>query len=308
MKRRDFVKNLGIGVLATSALSRLGASPIADLGNLPEPAPTGPFDLVAVKGGEPDVMFDKAIAALGGMSQFVKKGQKVVVKPNIGWDVPPERAGNTNPKLVARIVKRCYEAGAGEVFVFDNTCDNWLKAYANSGIEKAVKDAGGKIVPGNTESYYKPVTVKGQVLKTTTVHELILNCDVFINVPVLKHHSSADMSIAMKNLMGIVWDRRFWHRNNLHQCIADFAGYRKPDLNVIDAYRVMMKNGPRGVSEADVSIMKSLIVSRDIVAADAAAAKLFGGNPEDVGYIKLAHDMKIGTMDLSKLSIHRISV
>lgn len=308
MKRRDFVKNLGIGVLATSALSRLAASPIADLGNLPEPAPTGPFDLVAVKGGEPDVMFDKAIAALGGMSQFVKKGQKVVVKPNIGWDVPPERAGNTNPKLVARIVKRCYEAGAGEVFVFDNTCDNWLKAYANSGIEKAVKDAGGKIVPGNTESYYKPVTVKGQVLKTTTVHELILNCDVFINVPVLKHHSSADMSIAMKNLMGIVWDRRFWHRNNLHQCIADFAGYRKPDLNVIDAYRVMMKNGPRGVSEADVSIMKSLIVSRDIVAADAAAAKLFGGNPEDVGYIKLAHDMKIGTMDLSKLSIHRISV
>ena len=174
MKRRDFVKNLGIGVLATSALSRLGASPIADLGNLPEPAPTGPFDLVAVKGGEPDVMFDKAIAALGGMSQFVKKGQKVVVKPNIGWDVPPERAGNTNPKLVARIVKRCYEAGASEVFVFDNTCDNWLKAYANSGIEKAVKDAGGKIVPGNTESYYKPVTVKGQVLKTTTVHELSL--------------------------------------------------------------------------------------------------------------------------------------
>lgn len=308
MKRRDFVKNLGLGILATSALNHLGASPIADLENLPEPSPSGPFDLVAVKGGEPEVMFDKAIAALGGMSQFVKKGQKVVVKPNIGWDVPPERAGNTNPKLVARIVKRCYEAGASEVFVFDNTCDNWIKAYANSGIEKAVKDAGGKIVPGNTESYYKPVTVKGHVLKNTSVHELILNCDVFINVPVLKHHSSADMSIAMKNLMGIVWDRRYWHRNNLHQCIADFAGYRKPDLNVVDAYRVMMKNGPRGVSEADVSIMKSLIVSRDIVAVDAAAAKLFGGSPEDVAYIKLAHDMKIGSMDLSKLSIHRISV
>jgi uncharacterized protein (DUF362 family) len=308
MKRRDFVKNLSLGVLATGALGTLGSSAIADFDNLPEPSPSGPFDLVAVKGGESDVMFDKAIAALGGMNKFVQKGQKVVVKPNIGWDVPPERAGNTNPKLVARIVKRCYEAGASEVFVFDNTCDNWIKAYANSGIEKAVKDAGGKMVPGNTESYYKPVTVKGQVLKNTTVHELILNCDVFINVPVLKHHSSADMSIAMKNLMGIVWDRRFWHRNNLHQCIADFAGFRKPDLNVIDAYRVMMKNGPRGVSEADVSVMKSLIVARDIVAADAAAAKLFGGNPEDVGYIKLAHEMKVGTMDLSKLSIHRISV
>jgi uncharacterized protein (DUF362 family) len=310
MKRRDFVKSLGMGVLAGGALSMGGLNTLVASENelTPESLPAGPYDLVAVKGGEPEVMFDKAIAALGGMSVFVKKGQKVVVKPNIGWDVSPERAGNTNPKLVARIIKHCLDAGAKEVFVFDNTCDNWIKSYANSGIEKAVKDAGGKMVPGNTESYYKPVTVKGQVLKSTTVHELILNCDVFINVPILKHHSSADLSIAMKNLMGIVWDRRYWHRNNLHQCIADFAGFRKPDLNVIDAYRVMMKNGPRGVSEADVTVMKSLIVSRDIVAADAAAAKLFGGNPADVAHIKIANDMKIGTMDLSKLNIHRITV
>ncbi len=310
MKRRDFVKSLGMGVLAGGALSMGGLNTLAASENeiTPETLPAGPYDLVAVKGGEPEVMFDKAIAALGGMSVFVKKGQKVVVKPNIGWDVSPERAGNTNPKLVARIIKHCLDAGAKEVFVFDNTCDNWIKTYANSGIEKAVKDAGGKMVPGNTESYYKPVTVKGQVLKSTTVHELILNCDVFINVPILKHHSSADLSIAMKNLMGIVWDRRYWHRNNLHQCIADFAGFRKPDLNVIDAYRVMMKNGPRGVSEADVTVMKSLIVSRDIVAADAAAAKLFGGNPADIAHIKIANDMKIGTMDLSKLNIHRITV
>ena len=310
MKRREFMKKIGLGALAGGALATTGLKDAFSLASSPsEPSlPAGPYDLVAVKGGEPDLMFDKAIAALGGMQRFVKKGQTVVVKPNIGWDVPPERAGNTHPRLVARIVKHCLDAGAKDVFVFDNTCDNWVKCYATSGIEKAVKDAGGKMVPGNEEKAYKPVTVPGRVLKNTTVHEKILQSDVFINVPVLKHHSSADMSIAMKNLMGIVWDRRWWHRNNLQQCIADMVTWRKPDLNVIDAYRVMMKNGPRGVSEADVTVMKSLIVSTDIVAADAAAAKLFGNEPSDVAHIRLAHEMKLGNMELSKLNIHRITV
>lgn len=306
MERRNFLKNLTLGALAGSLAARWAGALAAE--TQPTPSPAGFPDLVAVKGGEPAQMFDKAMEALGGMQRFVKKGQKVVVKPNIGWDVVPERAANTNPELIGHIVKRCLEAGATEVFVFDNTCDNWLKCYETSGIEKAVKKAGGKIVPGNEEKFYKPVTISGKVLKNASVHELILSSDVFINVPVLKHHSSADVSIAMKNLMGIVWDRRWWHRNNLHQCIADFAGFRKPDLNVIDAYRVMMKNGPRGVSEADVKIMKSLIVSPDIVAADAAATKLMGNEPGNIGHIRLAHEMKIGTMDLASLTIQRISI
>ncbi len=112
----------------------------------------------------------------------------------------------------------------------------------------------------------------------------------------------------MKNHMGIVWDRGYWHRTDLNQCIADFAAYRKPDLNVIDAYRVITKRGPRGVSEEDVVMMKSLLLSRDIVAADAAAAKLFGTEPEKVSYIKLAHEAGLGSMDLTKLSINRIKM
>ncbi|MEJ5303620.1 MAG: DUF362 domain-containing protein [Bacteroidales bacterium] len=306
MERRNFLKNLALGTLAGSLASRIPGAFASDT-HASEPF-VGDADLVAIKGGEPEQMFDKAIEALGGLKRFVKKGQKVVVKPNIGWDVPPERAANTHPGLIGHIVKRCLEAGAAEVFVFDNTCDNWLKCYNTSGIEEAVKKAGGKIVPGNEERLYKPVSISGRVLKNASVHELILSCDVFINVPILKHHSSADVSIAMKNLMGIVWDRRWWHRNNLHQCIADFAGFRKPDLNVIDAYRVMIKNGPRGVSEADVKIMKSMIVSTDIVAADAAATKLMGNEPAQIGHIRLAHEMKIGNMDLSSLKIQRITV
>jgi len=307
MKRRDFVrKGLGAGIAASTAMvfgniERLFArSPVN---------PELPFDLVAVMNGEPEVMFDKAIESLGGMKTFVKAGQKVVIKPNIGWDVSPERGGNTNPKLIKRIIEHCVNAGAKDVYVFDNTCDEWSKCYKTSGIEEAAKAAGAKVVPGHSESYYREVTIsKGISLKKARVHELILDSDVFINVPVLKHHSSAELSMAMKNLMGVVWDRMYWHRHNLHQCIADFASFRKPDLNVIDAYRVMMKNGPRGVSVSDVITYKTQILSADIVAADAAAAKVFGSDPSDISYIVKASELGVGTIDLDSLRINRIKL
>jgi uncharacterized protein (DUF362 family) len=305
MDRRDFIrKSIQAGLLAGTAAS-VGRFPnLLAYTNLHSP---NQYDLVAIKGGEPDLMFDKAIESLGGMKAFVKKGQKVVVKPNIGWDVTPDRAGNTNPVLVKRIIQHCYEAGAKEVYVFDNTCDDWKRCYSNSGIEKAVKDAGGKIVSGDSERYYQQVEVKkGKKLKETKVHELILESDVFINVPILKNHSSTELTISMKNLMGNVWDRGYWHRNDLNQCIADFSSFRKPDLNIVDAYYILKENGPRGVSKGDVVLMKSQIISTDIVAADAAAAKLFGLEPATISYIKLASDMKLGQMDLSKLNINRI--
>lgn len=306
MKRREFIrKSVSAGIFTGTALSFGGYGKIfANTVNS-----SLPYDLVAVKDGEPDKMLDKALQAMGGIQNFVKKGQTVVVKPNIGWDVTPERAANTNPALIKRLVEHCMTAGAKEVYVFDNTCDKWSSCYKNSGIERAAKDAGAKVAPGHSESYYQQVSVpKGNNLKDAKVHELILSSDVFINVPVLKSHGSAKLTITMKNLMGIVWDRRFWHRNNLNQCIADFATYRKPDLNIVDAYNVMTKNGPRGVSKADVLNMKYLIVSDDMVAADAAAAKIFGVGPEDVKYIQIANEMGVGQMDLSKLNISRIKV
>ena len=305
MKRREFFKKgiqLGLGAGTYMAFGNPMKSFAAD-----KAAMDAPVDLVAIKGGEPDAMFNRAIASLGGMKKFVKPNQTVVVKPNIGWDVAPERAGNTNPALVKQIIKQCLDAGAKEVYVFDHTCDKWTSCYSNSGIENAAKDAGGKIVPGNTEKYYQDVDVPGgKALTNAKVHELILESDVFINVPVLKSHGSAKLTIAMKNLMGVVWDRRYWHRNNLQQCIADYATFRKPDLNVIDAYYVMKKNGPRGVSTADVVTMKSQILSTDMVAADSAATKLFGMDPADIPYIGLAHELGVGTQDLSKLNIDRI--
>ncbi|MFH1135053.1 MAG: DUF362 domain-containing protein [Pseudomonadota bacterium] len=306
MKRRDFLrKTIGAGVVIGSTAAFGGLAKLAAASPASPPA----YDLVAVKGGEPDVMFDQAIASLGGMEKFTPRGGKVVVKPNIGWDVAPERAGNTHPRLVARVVEHCLNAGAREVSVFDHTCEHWVQCYKNSGIEKAVKDAGGKIVSGDSEGYYQKVDVpRGLRLTEAKVHELLLEADAFINVPVLKHHSSSMVTIGLKNLMGVVWDRPYWHRNDLHQCIADFASYRRPDLTVVDAYNVMKQNGPRGVSAGDVVAMKTLLVSTDVVAADAAAAKLFGADPGDIRHIQLAARMNLGRIDLESLSIKRIKL
>ncbi len=303
MKRRDFLKRgITVGFVAGTAFT-------LKPGRLSASANAGEVDMVAIRGGVADSMFDRAIEEYGGIGRVVKKGQTVVIKPNIGWDASPERAANTNPELVKRIVQHCLSAGAKDVYVFDHTCNEWSMCYKNSAIEAAVKDAGGKMVMGNTEKYYQEVSVsKGKVLTSASVHELILESDVFINVPVLKNHGGANMTIAMKNLMGAVWDRRFWHRNDLHQCIADFATWRNPDLTIVDAYRVMKRNGPRGVSEDDVVKMQAQLIGKDMVALDFAACKLFGKDPAEVDYIELAEKAGVGTTNLDSLNIKRIKV
>jgi uncharacterized protein (DUF362 family) len=306
MKRRNFLKKSITAGLASSAVLSTGKIAYS-LGesNLPDKN----YDLIAIKGGEPDIMFNKAIEAYGGMGRFVKKGQTVVVKPNIAWDATPERAGNTHPALIKCVIEHCLNAGAKTVYVFDHTCDNWVKSYRNSGIEKAAKEAGAKVVPGNSESNYQHVKIDTlDVLKEVKVHELILNSDVFINIPILKNHGSTKLTISMKNLMGIVWDRRFWHKNHLLDAIAEFPLWRKPDLNIVDAYRVVKRNGPRGVSVEDIAKMKYQLISTDIVAVDAASAKVFGMEPADVPYIKKAHNLNVGNMNLDELQIKRIAV
>ena len=310
MKRRDFFKAAAVtGIASTIKLSGgmdLMAQKISKTS-------TG-CDLVAVMGGEPVAMFRKAIAELGGMGKFVKKGYKVTIKPNIGWDKTPELAGNTNPALVGEIVKQCFQAGAKEVIVFDHTCDDWRKCYTNSGIDAAAKAAGAKMMPGNEESYYREIDLpRAKKLKTAKVHSAILDSDVWINVPVLKNHGGAKMTISMKNHMGIVWDRGYFHAHDLQQCIADICTLDKPAvLNIVDAYRVMKSNGPQGRSTADVVNPKALFVSTDIVAVDTAATKFFNQIEkmplESVSHISNGAQLNLGTMDLTKLKVKRINI
>lgn len=265
-------------------------------------------------GGEPGAMFEKGIEALGGMSRFVDKGAKVVIKPNIGWDKKPELAANTNPELIVAMINAAKDCGAKEIVVFDNTCDNWRKSYENSGIEAAAKKAGAVVVPANEERYYREVSLpKAKVLKKAKIHEAILDCDVWFNAPILKNHGGAKMTIAMKNLMGIVWDRQAFHRLGLDQAIADIGTYEKPAcLNVVDAYRAMKANGPRGRNEADVVTPKCLFMSTDPVAVDVAAIRTFNQFQkmplENVRYVAMAEELKLGVADLSKLNVERVKM
>jgi uncharacterized protein (DUF362 family) len=165
------------------------------------------------------------------------------------------------------------------------------------------------VVSAENSSSYQGVSIPGAVtLKKTSVHELILEADVFINLPVLKDHSGAGMTCAMKNLMGIVWDRSEFHAKGLEQCIADSCIYRKPSLNLVDADRIMLTGGPRGHSGSKYSEQRMLIASTDIVAIDAVSAKALGQAPEDFGYIAMGEARGLGIADPARHAIRRITM
>lgn len=309
MNRRDFLKSClaaGVGVGLSSlpiALSSAGGG-----GLFAAEAGGGLPDMVAVRNGEPEAMFDRGIAAMGGMGRFVKQGQKVAIKPNISWDSTPDYAGNTNPGLVSRIVQHCREAGASKVTVFDHCIEPWHRCYQSSGVETAARQAGALMAQGEAERYYHKVQLKGKVLREASVHEAMLDCDVLINVPILKHHGGAGMTAGLKNFMGAVWDRRFFHGRGLQQCIADFMLIRRPDLTIIDAYRTMHDNGPRTRSLGDVRLTKMQILTTDIVAGDVSAARILGRKPEDYAYIRMAYELGAGQIDPAKLNLRRLTL
>lgn len=306
MDRREAVRTLALGTasLLTAPgllLSRKSQAQEAAAGAWP--------DLVAVRNGEPEVMVDRALEALGGIGRFVARDATVVIKPNIAWAREPETGANTHPGLVKRLVELCYQAGARKVYVFDHTVGPNGDCYGKSGIEAAARAAGAVVVPGDNEGHYQAVEIpQGVRLKSTQVHELLLSGAVLVNVPVLKHHGGSRATIAMKNLMGVVWDRQAYHRLGLHQCIADFCLYRRPELNIVDAYRVTTANGPQRARPEDVETRKMLLASADIVAVDAAALRLLNATPQEAEHVALAGSMKLGRLDLDALNIRRIAL
>lgn len=299
MDRRQFLKTTAIATAASAIRIKASANPAIAASETPT--------LVAVRNGDPVTMFRKGIEALGGMKAFVKPGQSVVVKPNIAWDRPPEAAANTSPELVGEIVRQALAVGASEVTVFDHPCNHWKRTYKNSGIESAANEAGANVLSAASRDDYEEQTRDKAVrMKKAHIHKALLAAEVVINVPILKNHGGAKMTAAMKNWMGVVWDRGFMHKNNLPQCIADSILYRKPDLNVIDAYRIMVANGPRGVSVSDVAERKYMILSRDIVAADAMALPIIGYRKEEVPYIGMGEQLGLGVSDPKAMNIQRI--
>ncbi len=275
-------------------------------------APAGAAYLAVARGAgaDPAELTRRAIAAVGGIERFVKPDADVILKPNICHAYHgPEYATTTNPVVVATIVTLCLGAGAKRVRVMDYPFGGTPQAaYAKSGIEEAVKAAGGQMEVMNHLNYRKIPIAAGQAIKEWEVYNEILDADVVINIPIAKHHGSALLTLAMKNLMGVVKDRGGMHARGLHQPIADLASAVVPQLNVVDAVRILTANGPTGGNLDDVKQMDTIIASHDIVATDAYAATLFGKTAANIPYIKAGGEMGIGQMDLTKIKVEELTV
>ena len=266
--------------------------------------------LAIARGSSPAEITRRAIAALGGMGHFVKPGDDVIVKPNIcNAYHGPEYASTTNPEVVGAVVALCVEAGAKRVRVMDYPFGGTAKkAYSICGIADTVKAAGGQMEVMSRIKFRKVDIPAGRKIQKWSMYGDVLDADVLINVPIAKHHGSARLTLAMKNLMGVIEDRGGFHSRDLHQCIADLSTLVVPQLTVVDAVRMLMNNGPTGGDLNDVKLANTVIASADTVAADTYAAGLFGLTPDDVRYIQLGAEMGLGRTDLGNLSIEEIQV
>jgi uncharacterized protein (DUF362 family) len=253
----------------------------------------------------PAALTRAAVEALGGMRRFVSRGDVVVVKPNIGWDRTPAHAANTNPEVVAEVVRLAYDAGAKNVVVTDASCNEPNRCFQRSGIWKAAYEVGAEvIVPG--EHRFRNMRLKGEVLDEWLVYTPLVNADKVINVPVAKHHNLAVFTAAMKNWYGLLGGRRNRLHQNIDVSIADLATFLQPTLTVVDAWRVLMRNGPQGGNIADAKDLYQVIASIDQVAADAYACTLIGKTVEEIPYIKMGHDRGLGTMDYRSLNVAEV--
>jgi uncharacterized protein (DUF362 family) len=254
MNRREFLKTAvitGAATIISPGLTNLAAAQYPDI--------------AVVTGSDPAKITLAAVNALGGIKQFVSRGDIVVVKPNIGWNRAPEFAANTNPFVVGAVVRMCFEAGAGRVKVFDNPCDNAVSSYMASGIAAEAKRCGAEVIYMEDRKFIE-VDIKGTTLKKWPIYKDAIEADRIINVPVAKDHGISKLTLSMKNMMGVMGGRRGKLHRKMGENLVDMARFMKPSLTVLDAVRILTANGPTGGSLKDVRRLDTVIAGTDMVA------------------------------------------
>ncbi len=295
MRRRDFLKNMIVG----GALFRVSPSLLAQASDTPH--------LVMAQGESPAAITKEVMAALGGMKSFVARGDRVMIKPNISWDRTPELAACTNPEVVKTLVELCFDAGAKEVTVMDHTVNQAQRCYARSGIAEAAKAAGAKVPFVNTFRL-KKMALGGQWLKEWEVFTDFVEADKLINLPIAKHHSLTRLTMGMKNWLGAVGGNRNQLHQRIDEAMVDLAAFFKPELTVLDAYRILVRNGPQGGRLSDVELQKTVVAGVDPVAVDALGATFFGINPQELPYLKMARKRGLGENNLEKIRVEKRTV
>jgi len=251
--------------------------------------------LVVARGGGPALLVRAAVAALGGMERFVRPGETVLVKPNMAWDRTPEQGANTQPAVVAEVVRLCRAAGARRVIVSENSIHDAQRVAERSGIGAAVEAAQGELV-FPPRSGFERTTLGGSVLSSWDVLSVLFQADRLINVPVVKHHSLSRLTCGIKNHMGLIGGSRGRLHQEIHAAVVDLAAAFRPTLTVVDATRVMMRNGPTGGRLEDVVAVNAVAAGTDPVACDAWAARQLGLDPAEVGHVVLAEGRGLGSL------------
>jgi uncharacterized protein (DUF362 family) len=317
--RRAFLKSLAVAGLAVTCpgLAGCGKEDKAEPAVRSMTRRAVPEDLglaVARGGDDPGRLVAAAIENLGGMERFISKGDIVVVKPNIGWSRTPEQAANTNPQVVEAIVQMCLDAGAKQVKVFDLPCNPARRTYSMSGIADAAGRAGADVSFVDERKFSDIAIPEGQAVKSWKMYTEAFDADVLINVPILKHHSMARVTMGMKNLMGLLGGNRESIHVRFDQKLADINTVIRPHLTVIDAFRTLKAHGPNSGTPKDVELTRQVIAGVDPIAVDSYGAKLFGEVTGtglvggDVGYIRIGHEMGLGEIDLDKVPQQLIEV
>jgi len=312
VSRRQFLRTLA--ALGAS----YGAGPLlrtveAQSAGRPRRRPEGLAELesvVAVADGRgPRANTESVLEALGGMGRFVKKGDFVAVKPNIGWNRSVAQGANTHPEVVAAVVRGCVRAGARRVVVFDRSCEDSRRTYRRSGIGRAAQAAGARVEHVKAGDFLDTRIPRGKSLTHWLFHRYALEADVFINIPVAKNHSQAVLTMAMKNLMGVMGGERGRIHIDIHQKLVDVSTAIEPDLNIIDATRIMVAHGPQGASPDDLRSVDTVIAGVNQVTADAYASQSlpFENLPGDglFGYIKAASETGLGVTDLTRMTVRK---
>lgn len=270
----------------------------------------GPSDFAVARGTDatpPAELVRRVVDAVGGMRRFISRNDIVVIKPNIGWDRTPLQAANTNPDVVAEVARLALDAGARRVIVTDASCNDPGRCFTRSRIWAKAHEVGAEVVLP-AEHKFRSMRLRGEVLDEWPVYRTLIEADKVINVPVAKHHNLARYTAAMKNWYGSLGGRR----NRLHQSIdlsvADLATFMRPTLTVLDAVRVLLRNGPQGGNIDDTRRMNTVVATTDQVAADAFGCTLIGQRPENLPYLAMGQSRGIGTVDWHTLRPREIAL
>jgi uncharacterized protein (DUF362 family) len=294
---------------ASTPMSEAGSTPTSESAattttvSAPATTVTGTPDLAVFRGDSPDLNVRAAVAELGGMERFVRPGAKVVVKPNVLTGRPPEYATTTNPLVVAAVIRMCLEAGADEVVVLDNPTSSARGAFQEAGLTQAVQEAGGKLKYLSNRDFERVDIPEGEAITSWPFVTAALEADTLINLPIAKTHGLAGLTLAMKNLMGIMGDSRGQIHTDFARKITDVNTLVKPDLVILDAYRALMRNGPTGGNLDDVQLLKTAVAGTSQVAIDMYGATLMGWKPADLPSLVEAGRRGLGEIDPAKYTV-----